>query len=110
MCLLILVFLQRTFVGTYLTLHELWKRATSRCNSLSSESWNYSITHYRAGIVGLLSTSISNGYWELSDATQSINCLLAYDTEDLVTLHGAVVLLMNCSLVTEVYQVRQTLG
>jgi len=108
--LLILVFLQHTFVGTYLTLHELWKRATSRCNPLSSESWNYNITHYRAGLVGLLSTSISNGYWELSDATQSIRCLLAYDTEDLVTLHGAVVLLMKCSLVTEVYQVRQALG
>jgi len=73
-------------------------------------AWNYSITHYRAGLVGFLSTSISNGCWELSDATQSIRCVLAYDTEDLVNLHGAVVLLLKCSLVTEVYQVRQTLG
>jgi hypothetical protein len=57
-----------------------------------------------------LSTSINNGSWELSDATQSIRCVLACDAEDLVTLHGAVVLLMSCSLVTEVYEVRQALG
>ena len=105
-----LSFLQHTFVGTYLTLHELWKRAASRCNPLSSESWNYNVTHYRAGLVGLLSTSHSNGYWTLSDATQSVPCVLAHDTEDFVNLHGAVLLLMKCNLVTEVYQVRQTLG
>ena len=60
--------------------------------------------------MGLLSTSISNGHWTLSDATQSVRCVLAYDSEDFVNLHGAVVLLMKCSLVTEVYQVREALG
>lgn len=105
-----LFFLQHSFAGTYLTLHELWKRAISRCNPLLSTSWNYCITHYKAGLVGLLSTSVSNGYWTLSDATRIVPCVLAHDAEDFVNLHGAVVLLMKCILVTELYQVRQTSG
>jgi len=58
--------------------------------------------------VGLLSTSLSNGYWTLSDATHSIPCVLTGSAEDLVALHGAVVLLMKCTVVAEVCQVRDT--
>jgi hypothetical protein len=101
--------LQNIFVGMYTSLNELWKQATSRYK-LFSKSWNYHITHHTTGLVGFLSTSISNGYWTLSDATQSIPCVLTGNMEDLVTLHGAIVLLMNYTVVAEVCQVRVKWG
>jgi hypothetical protein len=99
-------FLQHTFVGMYLTLHDLCKQSTSKYNPLSSKSWNYHVIHYTDGLVGLLSTSFSYGYWTLSDATKSIPCVLTGDVESLIILHGAVVLLMKCTIVTEVFEVR----
>jgi hypothetical protein len=62
--------------------------------------------HYTDGLVGLLSTSLVNGYWTLSDATMSIPCVLTGDMEDLFTLQGAIVFLMKCLVVTEIFQVR----
>jgi hypothetical protein len=99
-------FLQHTFAGMYLTLHDLWKQAVGRCNPLSSKSWNYHVFHYTDGLVGLLSASLSNGCWILSDATKSIPCVLSGNMEDLVKCHGAIVLLLRCTVVTEVFEVR----
>jgi hypothetical protein len=104
---LFIYFLQNTFVGMYTTLNELWEQAASRYKPFS-KSWNYHITHHITGLVGFLSTSVSNGYWTLSDATQSLSCVPTGNMEDLVTLHGAIVLLMKYTVVTEVYQVRHT--
>jgi hypothetical protein len=103
--LFIFLNLQNTFVGMYATLNELWKQAACRYKPFS-KSWNYHITHHTTGLVGFLSTSISNGYWTLSDATQSISCVLTGDMRDLVSLHGAVVLLMKYTVVAEICQVR----
>jgi hypothetical protein len=93
----------------YTTLNELWKQAASRYKPFP-KSWNYHISHHTTALVGFLSTSGSNGYWTLSDATQNLNCVLTGSMEDLVTLHGAIVLLMKYTVVTEVCQVRDTWG
>jgi hypothetical protein len=107
--LLFLFVLQNTFCGMYVTLNEVWKQAESRYKPFS-ESWSYHITHHTTGLVGFLSTSASNGYWTLSDATRSISCVLTGNIEDLVTLHGAIVLLMQYAVVAEVCEVRDTWG
>jgi hypothetical protein len=104
-----LFFPQNTFVGMYATLHEVWKQAASRYKPFL-KSWKYHITHYTTGLVGFLSTSVCNGYWSLSDATHTIPCVFTGNMEDLVTLHGTVLLLLKYTLVTEVCQVRDTWG
>jgi hypothetical protein len=93
----------------YATLNELWKEAAN-CYKPFPKSWNYHITHHTTGVVGFLSTSVSNGYWTLSDATQSLSCVPTGSMGDLITLHGAIVLLMKYTVVTEVCQVRDAWG
>jgi hypothetical protein len=100
---------QNTFIGTYATLLELRKEGERRCKPFL-KSWNCHVSHHTAGLVGLLSTSACNGYWTLSDATQNVPCVFTGDIDDLVALHGTVVLLTKYTLVAEVCQVRDTRG
>ncbi|XP_021926048.1 uncharacterized protein LOC110832902 isoform X3 [Zootermopsis nevadensis] len=93
-----------SFTGAYLTFHDLWRQATSRYNLVSSKVWNYHLFHYTDGLVGLLSTNLISGCWTLSDATKGFLCVVTGDMENLMMLHGAVVLLIKCTIVTEVFK------
>ncbi|XP_069685375.1 uncharacterized protein [Periplaneta americana] len=93
-----------TYLGNYLTLHQVWEQIRGRLNPLSSKSWRYSIMHCTSMLVGFLSTCSKSGYWTLSDSSCSIPCVLTSGANNVIGLHKSVVLVKSSTLVTEEFQ------